>query len=97
MSYYVMPYGDDSYYYDGYQTVFLLDKNNNTYGPVTESKIVPFFTLGNKVIAGMLTGYNRIAAVLVTTVIPTGIGIFCRIFKQVLLDIILTSTTCMRR
>ena len=37
--------------------------------------------------AGMLTGYNRIAAVLVTTVIPTGIGIFCRIFKQVLLDI----------
>ena len=51
MSYYVMPYGDDSYYYDGYQTVFLLDKNNNTYGPVTESKIVPFFTLGNKVIA----------------------------------------------
>lgn len=49
---YVMPFGDDSYYYNGYQTVFLLDRkpNNDPY-TVTADTIVPSFTLGNKVIA----------------------------------------------
>lgn len=55
ISSYVMPYSDDSYYYDGYQTVFLLDRTGSygsyAYGPVTEGEIVPAFTLGSKVIA----------------------------------------------
>lgn len=53
ISYYVMPYSDDSYYYDGYQTVFLLSQNirdNNVYA-VTADTIIPYFTLGNQVIA----------------------------------------------
>lgn len=45
---YVMPYGDDSYYYNGYQTVFLLDGTQ----PVADgSQIYPVFSLGNKVVA----------------------------------------------
>lgn len=43
---YVMPYEDDSYYYNGYQTVFLLD---NTGNQVTDANIVPTFYRGPKV------------------------------------------------
>lgn len=43
---YVMPYGDDSYYYNGYQTVFLLD---NTGKPIADANIVPKFYSGPKV------------------------------------------------
>ena len=51
---YVMPYTEDSYYYNGYQTVFLLnrdrDENYQTvYGPVTDETIVPSFSTGGKV------------------------------------------------
>lgn len=53
LSYYVMPYSDDSYYYNGYQTVFLLNRNtdNNSVYAVTADTIIPCFTLGNQVIA----------------------------------------------
>lgn len=42
---YVMKYEDDSYYYMGYQTVFLLDGS----APVTAEEITPVFFSGNKV------------------------------------------------
>ena len=42
---YVMNYADDSYYYMGYQTVFLLDGSN----PVSATEITPTFYTGNKV------------------------------------------------
>lgn len=42
---YVMKYSDDSYYYMGYQTVFLLDGDK----PVTAEEITPVFFSGNKV------------------------------------------------
>ena len=43
---YVMPYDDDSYYYNGYQTVFLLDNGS----PVAEgTTIYPEFYAGSKV------------------------------------------------
>jgi len=45
---YVMPYDDDSYYYNGYQTVFLLDGST----AITDgTQIYPEFYVGNKVIA----------------------------------------------
>lgn len=44
--YYTMPYENDSYYYNGYQTVFLLDDSN---GPVTATKITPTFYSGSGV------------------------------------------------
>lgn len=43
---YVMKYDDDSYYYRGYQTVFLLNQNNT---PVSASQITPKFYSGGKV------------------------------------------------
>lgn len=45
-NYYVMPYGDDSYYYNGYQTVFLLDGTSAIPDGTT---IYPVFYQGNKV------------------------------------------------
>lgn len=42
---YTMPYENDSYYYNGYQTVFLL----NNGGPVTAEKITPTFFEGDGV------------------------------------------------
>ena len=46
LKYWVMPYGDDSYYYKGYQTVFLLNSKN---GPVEAENIVPRFYTGDLV------------------------------------------------
>ena len=46
LSYYVMPYEHDGYYYNGYQTVFLLNTDGT---PVAAEKIVPEFFTGNKV------------------------------------------------
>ena len=43
---YVMPYKHDSYYYNGYQTVFLLNSDGT---PVDAGEIVPAFYTGNKV------------------------------------------------
>ena len=51
LSSYVMPYDADAYYYNGYQTVFLMaeDEDNNAV-PVPEgSAIAPVFHTGNKV------------------------------------------------
>ena len=45
-NYYVMPYGNDSYYYNGYQTVFLLDGTSAIPDGTT---IYPVFYQGNKV------------------------------------------------
>ena len=45
---YVMPYEHDGYYYNGYQTVFLLNSDNT---PVTADEIVPVFTTGTGVTA----------------------------------------------
>lgn len=42
----VMPYDADSHYYNGYQTVFLLNEDGS---PVTSEKIKPVFWTGNKV------------------------------------------------
>lgn len=50
---YVMNYADDSYYYMGYQTVFLLDSSNN---PVTAAEITPTFSTGTKV--NVFTGHD---------------------------------------
>lgn len=44
---YVMNYGDDSYYYNGYQTVFIINSNST---PVTDEKIIPKFYTGDKVV-----------------------------------------------
>lgn len=49
LSHYVMPYDADGYYYNGYQTVFLLENTEGGYGPVADSEIVPNFYTGNKV------------------------------------------------
>lgn len=57
---YTMSYGDDSYYYNGYQTVFLLKDNDGSdpvnyptetyrYMPVSNDEIVPLFYTGSKV------------------------------------------------
>lgn len=48
---YAMPYEHDSYYYNGYQTVFLLDYDyqTRTYSPVTAEEIIPCFYTGSKV------------------------------------------------
>lgn len=46
LSYYVMPYDDDSYYYNGYQTIFLLDGGSTIADGTT---IYPTFDQGNKV------------------------------------------------
>ena len=45
---YVMPYEHDGYYYNGYQTVFLLNSDNT---PVTADEIVPVFSTGTGVTA----------------------------------------------
>lgn len=51
---YFMPYDADSYYYNGFQTVFLLDGTS----PVAEdSTIKPVFWTGNKVV--MFAGHNK--------------------------------------
>lgn len=42
----VMPYDADSYYYNGFQTVFLLNSDGTA---VTDNTIVPVFWTGNKV------------------------------------------------
>lgn len=47
-SYWVMPYDTDSYYYNGFQTVFLL---NNDSTAVMDDAIVPVFWTGSKVTA----------------------------------------------
>ncbi|MCD8128068.1 MAG: S-layer homology domain-containing protein [Oscillospiraceae bacterium] len=53
--YYVMPYDVDSYYYIGYQTVFLMnygydsDEGAYVYSPVTDESIVPVFYTGTNV------------------------------------------------
>lgn len=53
---YVMPYDDDDYYYNGYQTVFLLERNTDPqtqelyeFLPVTSGTIIPVFEEGGKV------------------------------------------------
>lgn len=46
LKYWVMPYGDDSYYYKGYQTVFLLNSKKD---PVEAENIVPRFYTGDLV------------------------------------------------
>lgn len=43
---YTMPYHDDSYYHNGYQTVFLLNDEN---GPIAAKKITPVFYTGDGV------------------------------------------------
>lgn len=48
LSAYVMPYEHDGYYYNGYQTVFLLDSGNT---PVTADEIIPVFDTGTGVTA----------------------------------------------
>ena len=45
---YTMPYDADSYYYNGYQTVLLLNHDSG-YGPVTDATIIPSFYQGYKV------------------------------------------------
>lgn len=52
---YIMPYDADSYYYNGFQTVFLLDGSS----PVAEnSRIKPVFWTGNKKVV-MFAGHNK--------------------------------------
>ncbi len=52
---YIMPYDADSYYYNGFQTVFLLDESS----PVAEnSRIKPVFWTGNKKVV-MFAGHNK--------------------------------------
>lgn len=50
---YVMPYDADSYYFNGYQTLFMLNTEyndgNRVYSPVSSPKIVPIFDVGNGV------------------------------------------------
>lgn len=60
---YVMSYMDDSYYYDGYQTVFLLKSQwTNSqweYGPVDAATITPEFQTGGKV--RMYAGLDKVS------------------------------------
>ncbi len=48
-----MPYNADSYYFNGYQTLFMLNAEyndgNRVYTPVSAQKIVPIFDVGNGV------------------------------------------------
>lgn len=53
LNYYVMPYEHDSYYYNGYQTVFVLNRDNTA---VTADEIIPKFYTGNKV--NVYAGHN---------------------------------------
>ena len=50
---YAMPYDADSYYYNGYQTLFMLNTEyndgNRVCTPVSAQKIVPIFDVGNGV------------------------------------------------
>lgn len=61
----VMPYTADSYYYNGYQTVLLLDERyDNESGsyvakPVTDETIVPIFFHGNK--TKMFAGLDKVS------------------------------------
>ena len=47
LRYFVMPYGDDSYYYYGYQTVFVMNEvtdeetGETSYEPVTDGQLIP--------------------------------------------------------
>ena len=50
---YVMPYDADSYYYNGYQTILLLNRDGT---PVTDQTIVPWFQTGSGV--EMFAGHN---------------------------------------
>lgn len=54
---YVMPYDADSYYYNGYQTVLLLNESNGSAAPVEEQSIKPVFFKGTKV--SMFAGWNK--------------------------------------
>ncbi len=52
LSNWIMPYSADSYYYNGYQTVFLMQSDyqdgKTVYRPITETEIVPSFFSGYK-------------------------------------------------
>ena len=52
---YIMPYDDDSYYYNGYQTIFLLDNNTGIENGTT---IYPVFYTGSSVDAFAGTDVN---------------------------------------
>lgn len=66
---YVMPYGDDGYYYNGYQTVFLL--NNSTSSPVDKAALIPQFYTGNKV--QMYRGHDNLSGeIQINKVTPVG-------------------------
>ena len=55
---YVMPYDADSYYYNGYQTVLLLNRNNESIDvyAVSSDTVTPVFYTGNQV--EMFAGHN---------------------------------------
>ena len=55
---YVMPYDADSYYYNGYQTVLLLNRNNESSDvyAVSSDTVTPVFYTGNQV--EMFAGHN---------------------------------------
>lgn len=55
---YVMPYDADSYYYNGYQTVFLLNRNSQSSDvyAVSSDTVTPVFYTGNQV--EMFAGHN---------------------------------------
>lgn len=54
---YTMPYDSDSYYNNGYRTVFLLKSGeNNTYGPVTDQNIRPAFDTNGKEVHASIDG-----------------------------------------
>lgn len=59
ISSYMMPYDADGYYYNGYQTVFLLKNTEGVYGPVAAGEIIPDFYTGNKVT--MYAGHNGVS------------------------------------
>ena len=57
LSSYLMPYDADSYYYNGYQTVFLMDRSGQGQVKLSDSKIRPRFFAGNKV--SVFAGENQ--------------------------------------
>ena len=64
---YVMPYDADSYYYNGYQTVFLLNETYDSISgeyvtsPVTEDTVIPSFYTGSRV--NVFAGHNGASGV----------------------------------
>lgn len=46
---YVMPYSSDSYFDNGYQTIFLWQENKGSFSAVSDSKIYPVFSTGREV------------------------------------------------